>query len=144
MSLLERLDELYKEFGYYEEKGISKYFEGPSGMGIMQGIMTAYRTNQPIAFGGIPVVAIRDFSSLKAWHTSETKVEKLDFPSSDVLQWRLRDGTLVTVRPSGTEPKIKYYILCRTEVSSGGLESARNQTRDKIHAISSDIRKVIG
>jgi phosphoglucomutase len=143
-SLLERLDDLYKEFGYYEEKGISKYFEGPSGMGIMQGIMAGYRKNQPIAFGGIPVVATRDFLSLEAWSTSKASSERLDFPSSDVLQWRLRDGTLVTVRPSGTEPKIKYYILCRNDVGLGGLDLARSQTKDKIHAISSDIKKVIG
>jgi phosphoglucomutase len=142
-SLLDRLDELYSEFGFYEEKGISKYFEGPSGMGIMSGIMSGYRKSQPTALGGIPVVRIRDLSVLAAWDASSLKKEKVDLPESDVLQWRLEDGTLVTVRPSGTEPKIKFYILCRTGVGSDGLAAARVRSGQKIANIAADIRKVI-
>lgn len=143
-SLLDRLDELYGEFGYYEEKGINKYFEGPGGMQIMAGIMETYRKNQPIALGGIPLIHIRDIKAGKEWRVGSNADAKIDLPESDVLQWRLRDGTLVTVRPSGTEPKIKYYILCRTDVGTAGLEAARTQTKDKIAAIEADIRKVIG
>ncbi len=143
-SLLDRLDELYAEFGYYEEKGISKYFQGPSGMQIMRGIMDAYRRSQPIALGGIPVVSIRDIKTGKEWDTGSKATRVIDLPESDVLLWRLRDGTLVVVRPSGTEPKIKYYVLCRTDASSIGLQAARLQTKDKIAAIEADIRKVIG
>ncbi len=65
-------------------------------------------------------------------------------PSSDVLQWRLLDGTVVTVRPSGTEPKIKFYILCRTDVGSGGLPAAKAASAAKVGAIQADIRAVIG
>jgi phosphoglucomutase len=143
-SLLDRLDELYSEFGYYEEKGISKYFQGPSGMETMSGIMNNYRHRQPIALGGIPVVSIRDIQSGKEWDIGSTAYRAIDLPESDVLQWRLRDGTFVTVRPSGTEPKIKYYILCRTDAEAIGIEAARLQTKDKISAIETDIRKVIG
>ena len=143
-SLLDRLDELYREFGYYEEKGISKYFEGPTGMAIMKGIMDGYRKNQPIALGGIPVASVRDVQTGKEWNAGSTESRRIDLPESDVLQWRLRDGTKVTVRPSGTEPKIKYYVLCRTATGSAGLEAARNQAKDKIAAIEADIRKVIG
>ena len=142
-SLLDRLEELYAEFGYYEERGISKYFQGPSGMQIMSGIMEAYRTKQPLALGGIPVASIRDIKTGETWEIGGEK-RPIDLPESDVLQWRLRDGTLVTVRPSGTEPKIKYYILCRTEVGQGGIAAARAQTADKVAAIGADIRKVIG
>ncbi|MFZ3109424.1 MAG: phospho-sugar mutase, partial [Rectinemataceae bacterium] len=143
-GLLDRLDELYAEFGYYEEKGISKYFQGPSGMQIMTGIMDNYRHNQPIALGGIPVVSIRDIKTGKEWDTGSRGTREVNLPESDVLLWRLRDGTLVVVRPSGTEPKIKYYVLCRTDTASIGLAAARLQTRDKIAAIEADIRKVIG
>ena len=143
-GLLDRLDELYAEFGYYEEKGISKYFQGPSGMQIMTGIMDNYRHNQPIALGGIPVVSIRDIKTGKEWDTGSKVTREVNLPESDVLLWRLRDGTLVVVRPSGTEPKIKYYVLCRTDTASIGLAAARLQTRDKIAAIEADIRKVIG
>lgn len=143
-SLLDRLDELYLEFGFYEEKGISKYFEGPSGMGIMSGIMDSYRKSQPSSLGGIPVARIRDFSSLRTWTPGASTADSLDFPVSDVLQWRLEDGTLVTVRPSGTEPKIKYYILSRTPASNLGLAKARESSAAKISAILADIRKAIG
>ncbi|MCX7027010.1 MAG: phospho-sugar mutase [Spirochaetes bacterium] len=144
-SLLNRLDELYTEFGYYEEKGINKYFEGSSGMSIMAGIMAEYRKSQPQVLGGIPIVKIRDLSILKAWAPLSPKERKnVELPESDVLQWRLADGTLVTVRPSGTEPKIKFYILCRTAIEAGGLETARSKTREKIDTIGADIRKVIG
>ncbi|HWP69047.1 MAG TPA: phospho-sugar mutase [Rectinemataceae bacterium] len=143
-SLLDRLDELYREFGYYEEKGINKYFEGPTGMDIMKGIMDSYRKSQPIALGAIPVTSIRDVKNGVEWDTGSTDSRRIDLPESDVLQWRLRDGTQVTVRPSGTEPKIKYYILCRTEIGPSGLDAARLQTKDKISAIEADIRKIIG
>jgi phosphoglucomutase len=144
MSLLERLDALYEIHGYYEERGISKYFQGPSGMQIMKGIMEGYRAHQPIALGGIPVVSIKDYQARKQWQPGSAQSAAIDLPASDVLSWLLRDGTKVTVRPSGTEPKIKYYMLMRTEVGTGGLEKARQQTKDKIAAIEADIRKVIG
>jgi phosphoglucomutase len=143
MSLLDRLEELYKEFGYHEERGISKYFQGPEGMKIMAGIMQTYRTKQPIALGGIPVVSVKDIKTGLEWETGSAKKTAIMLPESDVLQWRLRDGTLVTVRPSGTEPKIKFYILCRTDAAAG-LEKAKAQTKEKIQAIEADIRKVIG
>ncbi|HEY9053579.1 MAG TPA: phospho-sugar mutase, partial [Rectinemataceae bacterium] len=143
-SLLDRLEELYAEYGYYEEKGISKYFEGPSGMGIMASIMAGYRAKQPTALGGIPVVSIKDFSTSLSWIPGSETRQKIDMPASDVLQWRLSDGTVVTVRPSGTEPKIKFYILCRTEVGAGGLEAARTASAAKVASIMADIKAVIG
>jgi phosphoglucomutase len=143
-SLLDRLEELYLEFGFYDEKGVSKYFEGPSGMGIMSGIMEAYRKSQPSSLGGIPVRMIRDFSILKEWKIGNSEQKPLDFPVSDVLQWRLEDGTLVTVRPSGTEPKIKFYILSKTRVGPSGLGKAKEESAAKVAAILADIKKVIG
>jgi len=143
-SLLDRLEDLYKEFGYYDERGISKYFEGPKGMQIMTGIMEGYRKHQPLAIGGIPVKSIRDVKTGKEWSVSDGNTLPLSLPESDVLQWRLKDGTLVTVRPSGTEPKIKYYILSRTDVVSGRLDLARRESADKAEAIELDIRRVIG
>jgi phosphoglucomutase len=144
-SLLDRLDDLYLEYGYYEEKGTNKYFEGPSGMGIMKGIMDDYRKSQPETLGGIKVVRIRDVQTGKVWDAARPeKAEKVDLPESDVLQWYLEDGTMVTVRPSGTEPKIKYYILLKTDTrKAGGLEAARLSSGQKAQAILADIRKVI-
>ncbi len=149
-SLLDRLDDLYREHGYFEEKGINKYFEGPAGMDIMRGIMEGYRKDQPAAFGGLKVSRVRDLKTLKAWAAGKAEAaEAVALPKSDVLQWYLEDGTVLTVRPSGTEPKIKYYILLRTEVEGGkaasaeALAAARAASAKKAAAIEADVRKVI-
>jgi phosphoglucomutase len=152
-SLLDRLEELYLEYGYYEERSINKYFEGPSGMGVMKGIMEGYRKAQPGALGGIKVARVRDIKAGLEWQSGKPgAATKVDLPSSDVIQWLLEDGTKVTVRPSGTEPKIKFYILLRSDacVASGAeggaaaLPQARREAAAKAAAITEDIRKVIG
>jgi len=144
-SLLQRLDELFVEHGFHEEKGINKYFEGSGGMGIMAGIMEGYRKQQPARLGGVPVARIRDIKTGLEWdYGHEASARKLDLPPSDVIQWYLDDGTLVTVRPSGTEPKIKFYILARTEVGKEPLAAARAASGAKVKAIEADIRAVIG
>jgi phosphoglucomutase len=144
-SLLQRLDELFVHHGFHEEKGLNKYFEGASGMDTMKGIMAGYRKNQPKALGGVKVVRIRDLKEGLVWDPEDPdSADKAGFPTSDVIQWYLEDGTLVTVRPSGTEPKIKFYILARTEVGAAGLAAARASSALKTSAIEADIRKVIG
>lgn len=143
-SLLERLDELFKMHGYHEERGLSKYFEGPKGMETMQGIMESYRAAQPSHFGGIAVKSIMDYKTSSSWNTDSTDIiTSIDFPKSDVLQWRLKDDTLVTVRPSGTEPKIKYYVLSCTKVENSKLELIKEKSKTKVDAILADIRKKI-
>jgi phosphoglucomutase len=132
-SLLDRLEELYEKVGYWEEAGISKYFQGPQGPAIMQDIMEEYRKNPPATLGGIEVAKIRDLARGEG-----------DLPPSDVLQFYLRDGTVVSARPSGTEPKIKFYASCCAELGSGGLEAARAEAGRKLASIKKDIRKVIG
>jgi phosphoglucomutase len=146
-SLLDRLDELYLEHGYYEEKSVNKYFEGPSGMDVMKGIMRGYREAQPAALGGIEVARVRDVGTGLEWPSGKVgAATKVDLPASDVIQWFLEDGTKVTVRPSGTEPKIKYYVLLRSAVAGGaaGLPAARAEVASKAALIVADIRKVIG
>jgi phosphoglucomutase len=132
-SLLDRLEDLYKICGYWQEMGISKYFQGPEGPAIMQGIMDKYRSSPPENLGGIKIARVRDLKN---------GAEGL--PPSDVLQFFLQDGTVVSARPSGTEPKIKFYATCRAEAGSAGLEAARNEAARKLDAIKKDIRAVIG
>jgi len=132
-SLLDRLDDLYAECGFWQEIGISKYFEGPEGPAIMKGIMDGYRSSPPASLGGIAVSGVRDL---------ENGADGL--PPSDVLQFFLEDGTVVSARPSGTEPKIKFYASCCAEVGAGGLEAARAEVSRKLDAIKKDIRQVIG
>jgi len=132
-SLLDRLNELYQITGYWEEMGISKYFQGPEGPAIMQGIMEEYRKNPPKTLGGIEIARVRDI-----------KNGADGLPPSDVLQFFLKDGTIVSARPSGTEPKIKFYATCCAELGSGGLAAAKAEAGRKLEAIKKDIREVIG
>ncbi len=139
-SLLDRLEDLYKEYGYYEEKGLSFYFEGEQGMRIMNSIMEDYRKQQPDQFGGLSVICIRDVKAGTEWDRNG-RIRKIDLPKSDVIQWRLEDGTLLTVRPSGTEPKIKYYILCHDH--SAELCLSKEITRKKISLIEQAITAMV-
>jgi len=139
-SLLDHLEELYKEHGYYEEKGLSFYFEGEQGMKIMNSIMEDYRKQQPNQFGGLSVICTRDVKASTEWDRNG-RIRKIDLPKSDVIQWRLEDGTLLTVRPSGTEPKIKYYILCHDHNSD--LCLSKEITRKKISIIEQTITAMV-
>jgi len=132
-SLLDRLNELYKICGYWEEIGISKYFQGSEGPAIMQGIMEEYRKKPPKTLGGIEIKRVRDL-----------KNGADGLPPSDVLQFFLKDGTVVSARPSGTEPKIKFYASCCANITEGGLEAAKSEAGRKLSAIKKDIRAVIG
>jgi phosphoglucomutase len=144
-SLLDRLDELYVSNGYWQEMGISKYFQGPEGPAIMRGIMEKYREQPPAALGGVRVVKIRDIlESVWKYPGEPGRKEAVDLPKSDVLQFYLEDGTVVSARPSGTEPKIKFYASCCSQVGSGGLEAAKAETAGKLEAIQKDIQQVIG
>jgi phosphoglucomutase len=127
-SLLDRLEELYAICGYWQEIGISKYFQGPEGPAIMKGIMEDYRKNPPATLGGITVSKVRDLE-----HGAD------GLPPSDVLQFFLQDGTIVSARPSGTEPKIKFYASCCAEGAQ-----AKQLIKSKLEAIQKDIRSVIG
>ncbi|MDR2661593.1 MAG: phospho-sugar mutase [Treponema sp.] len=130
-SLLDRLNELYVQYGYWQELGISKYFQGPEGPGIMKGIMEGYRKNPPKTLGGIAVNWVRDI-----------KDGADGLPPSDVLQFFLEDGTVVSARPSGTEPKIKFYATCCAGAQAG-LDAAKAEAARKLEAIQKDIRAVI-
>jgi phosphoglucomutase len=144
-SLLNRLNDLYTITGYWEEIGMEKYFEGVEGPAIMNGIMENYRKNPPKTFGGLEVEKIRDIErSVWVYPNEPNRKELVDFPKSDVLQFYLKDGTVVSARPSGTEPKIKFYATCCSEVGTGGLDAAKQVAARKLDAIKKDIRKVIG
>ena len=143
-SLLDRLEELYKTCGYWQEIGISKYFQGPEGPALMRGIMDAYRKRPPKTLGGITVEKVRDIQeSVWKFPGRPGYTEPVGFPKSDVLQFYLEDGTIVSARPSGTEPKIKFYASCCADAAES-LERAQQSVRLKLAAITKDIRSVIG
>jgi phosphoglucomutase len=114
----------------------------------MKGIMEEYRKNPPLSLGGVKVEKVRDVKE-SVWlyprpGNGAKKGGKVDLPKSDVLQFYLEDGTVVSARPSGTEPKIKFYASCRAQVGAGGLAGAKAEAAQKLEAIAKDIRAVIG
>ncbi len=142
-SILERLDEMYNEFGYYEDRAISQYFPGSSGVAVMKGIMSKLRAEGLKSLGGQKVLKIRDIQESKSFDPENpSKTEKVDLPKSNVLQFFLDTGTTVSARPSGTEPKIKFYINARTSTENG-LESAKKISAANCDAITADISKIL-
>ncbi len=146
-SLLEHLDEMYMEYGFFEDRAISQNFPGQSGKAVMAGIMTKLRTEGLKTLGGKKVELIKDIGeSISYDPLSPNAKQKINLPKSNVLQFCLEGGTIVSARPSGTEPKIKFYINSRTPVSSKtkkSLEEAKVQSSALCDAITKDIKAIL-
>ncbi len=110
-SLLEHLDDMYKEYGYFEDRAISKNFPGSEGVATMKGIMAKLRQDGLKTLGGKKVVKIRDVQESVVFDpATPSNKTKIDLPKSNVLQFYLESGTIVSARPSGTEPLIRVMI----------------------------------
>lgn len=109
-TLINILQMLYEKYGYYLEDQKSISMTGIEGMENMKKIMDNYRNNPPEMINNIPVVKILDYQISKAKNLKTNSIESIDLPKSNVLQFILEDDTKITIRPSGTEPKIKYYF----------------------------------
>ncbi len=128
-SLVEVMDDIYSEFGYYCNIVKSYEFEGAAGMEKMAQIMNSLRENPPTEFAGTPVTYIGDYMTSTAKYLDTGREEKIDLPKSNVLAYKTADGNGVIVRPSGTEPKIKTYIT-----AIGKTKETAQQTADKLIA----------
>jgi phosphoglucomutase len=118
-TLFELLQDIYLEYGFGKEKGISVVRKGKSGAEEIAQIMTNFRNNPPKELAGSDIVVIKDYKTLKQTNVLTGEVSDLDMPAtSNVLQYFTADGTKISVRPSGTEPKIKFYIEVRGEMKS--------------------------
>ena len=118
-TLYELLQDIYLEYGYGKEKGISVVRKGKSGAEEIAQIMSDFRTNPPKEIAGSKVCIIKDYKTLKYKNLLTNEESALDMPAtSNVLQYFTEDGTKISVRPSGTEPKIKFYIEVRGEMKS--------------------------
>ena len=138
---LELLQDLYVEYGYGKEKGISVVRKGQSGAAEIKQMMTDFRNNPPREIAGSKVRLIKDYQTLTAKDLSagtETPVEMST--TSNVLQFFTEDGTKISVRPSGTEPKIKFYIEVRGEMKSrADYYDAEAKADRKIDAVRKDL-----
>jgi len=137
-SLMQRLDEIFNKYGYFEEILVSRAFKGMEGKETMESLMRRLREEKPVQIGNETVRLIRDYKT--GTTTGKNGVGKRDItlPSSNVLQFVLEDDSIVTARPSGTEPKIKFYASCR---AASGLDKAEavDIVRGKLSAIEQSI-----
>lgn len=134
-SVMDRLRELYLQFGYYEEIQVSKYFQGPGGQTTMGNLMAELREAPPKSIGGVAAVTVKDY--LKGTTrdvVSGNVANDINLPASNVLQFILEDETVVSARPSGTEPKIKFYASVPDEPGAP-LEEAKARVARRMKEI---------
>lgn len=136
-TMYELLQDIYLEFGFGKEKGISVVRKGKSGAEEITQIMSDFRSKPPKEIAGSPVVLIKDFKTLKVQHLKSAEVSDLIMPAtSNVIQFFTADGTKISIRPSGTEPKIKFYIDVRGEMKSRqDYDAADAAANAKIEAV---------
>ncbi len=132
MNMTEMLEDIYLKYGFSREKGISLVRKGKSGAEEIAAIMKQFRENPPKVLAGSPVVVIKDYQSLVKTNTVDGTTEKLDMPTtSNVLQYFTADDTKISIRPSGTEPKIKFYIEVRDNLKDAADYVAAQERADK-------------
>lgn len=141
-NLFTLLKEIYAEYGFSQEKMIYIVRKGLSGAQEIKNMMSEFRHNSPASINGSRVVIKKDYADLKATDLNSGKITSMDFPTtSDVLQFFLADGCKISVRPSGTEPKIKFYFEARAEMKSiEDFEKAQQIANKKIEGIVEDLK----
>ena len=141
LNFLQLLQEIYIKYGFSREAGISVVRTGKAGAEEIQAMMKNFRANPPKQLGGSPVVTIKDYDSLNLTTLPSGEVTKLDMPvTSNVLQYFTADGSKVSIRPSGTEPKIKFYIEVKGKMESAAdYDKAINEANAKIEEVKKDL-----
>ena len=141
LDFLQMLQDIYIKYGFSREEGISVVRTGKSGAEEIQAMMKNFRENPPKQLGGSDVVTIKDYADLNVTDVTTGTVSKMDMPTtSNVLQYFTADGTKVSVRPSGTEPKIKFYIEVRgTLPTAADYDKVNAEAQTKIEAVKKDL-----
>ena len=141
MDFGQMLANIYLENGFSKEEGISVVRPGKTGADEIQAMMKNFRANPPKSLGGSEVVTIKDYADLNLTDAKSGSVTKMDMPTtSNVLQFFTADGSKVSIRPSGTEPKIKFYIEAKgTMKCAGCYDKANAEAAAKIEAIKKDL-----
>ena len=141
MSIYQLLQHVFAEYGLYKEQGVSVVRKGKSGAEEIEAMMKNFRENPLKTLAGSPVVEVLDYAKLQGLWLDKGEVFTLDMPTtSNVLQYKTADGTKVSIRPSGTEPKIKFYIGVRGKViSKEDLPAAEAACLEKIQVIRQEL-----
>ena len=141
LDFLQMLQDIYIKYGFSREEGISVVRQGKSGAEEIVAMMKNFRSNPPKSLGGSEVILIKDYDSLNLTDVKAGKVEKMDMPTtSNVLQFFTEDSTKISVRPSGTEPKIKFYVEVKGKMENGAeYDKAIADADAKIALIKKDL-----
>ena len=135
-SLFQKLIDLYLQYGFYKENLVSITKKGMNGAAEISMMMEGFRNNPPKAIDGIPVVALLDYQLQVGKSLLDESSWTINLPKSNVLQFELADGSKISARPSGTEPKIKFYFSVNTKLESADLfDATEKKLDDKIQRI---------
>ena len=141
-SLFDVLQELYVKYGFYQEKLISLTKKGKAGADEIKQMMVDLRANAPQTLGGVQVAEIRDYENLVSTNLLNGAQAVIDLPKSDVLQFITVDGDVISARPSGTEPKIKFYCSVKeTLLDKSNYDVIAEKLEQKVKNIMADIVK---
>ncbi len=128
MTLADYLESIYEKYGYFYEETISITKKGADGAKAIADLMTYYRNNLPKEISGVKVESISDYEKKEVYDNTGKKIKDITLPKSNVLQYILEDKTKITIRPSGTEPKIKFYFeVCVKESKDKRLAVAKEK-----------------
>ena len=140
-SLFDKLIELYIKYGFYLESLISITKKGMNGQKEIAEMMEGYRSNPPQTINGSAVVELLDYQLQKGKNLKTGKEWNIELPKSNVLQFVLEDGSKISARPSGTEPKIKFYFSVNTKLNSRDEYDAKEaELQKKINDIILDMK----
>jgi phosphoglucomutase len=135
-TLFDKLIELYIQFGFYKEDLISITKKGMDGQQQIAAMMEGYRKDPPANINGSDVIELLDYELSKGKNLKTGKEWEIKLPKSNVLQFILEDGTKISARPSGTEPKIKFYFSVNTQLKNAAdFDKVNKQLDEKIKAI---------
>ena len=139
-SMWDMLMEIYTRYGLFHEYLLSLTMKGLDGLAQIQQMMSQLRLNPPMQLGGSALVEIRDVQEGTVRNIRTGEITKMDLPASNVLQFILEDGSKISARPSGTEPKIKFYFSLRTEFdASDDYHSKSSEMQARIETICAEL-----
>jgi phosphoglucomutase len=135
-TLYQILKEIYKEFGFYKEGLLSLTKKGISGSEEIKNMMYRFRNDAPKEILGSKIVEIKDYKTSICKDVASGTETIIDLPKSDVLQFFTEDGTKISIRPSGTEPKIKFYFGIKAKLNNiADFEVVNSELNNKINAL---------
>jgi phosphoglucomutase len=139
-SLIEQLETLYRQYQYFKEDMVSLTEPGEAGMQAIKERMTQLRENAPKMLGGQQVLRIHDHQTQRTYNVLRKTNDRIELPVSNVMQFITADGSKVTVRPSGTEPKIKFYFsVCENIAPEQSLQEVDDILKERIAGLKKDL-----